>query len=284
MGTGSVTVVYIDLLFGLNFTANYLLLLGAGRMAGTVLHRLRIAAGAALGAVYAAAAFFPGFEWLTAWPCKAGAGVLMVLAAFGGGRKLLRTCVLFFGASAALAGGVLAVQLLGGIPLTAPNGIFYTQTDLRLLLLLFVLCYFVLSFFFRRVGVHGSRELTPVRIRLLGQVFSLTALVDSGHCVTDPVTNRPVLIADGACLSGCLPSGVSARKPIESVRRCQELGLRGARLIPYRAVGVECGLLLALPAEQVRIGGKTQDGLLVALSPTPLDDGGGYQVLVGVSG
>ena len=49
MGSGSVTVVYIDLLFLLNFAANYLLLLGAGRLAGAQLRRLRIAAGAALG-------------------------------------------------------------------------------------------------------------------------------------------------------------------------------------------------------------------------------------------
>ena len=34
MGGGSVTVVYIDLLFLLNLAANYLLLLGAGRLAG----------------------------------------------------------------------------------------------------------------------------------------------------------------------------------------------------------------------------------------------------------
>ena len=43
------TVVYIDLLFLLNLTANYLLLLAAGRMAGAALARWRIGLGAALG-------------------------------------------------------------------------------------------------------------------------------------------------------------------------------------------------------------------------------------------
>ena len=68
MAGESVTVIYIDLLFLLNFVANYLLLLGSGRMAGAVLYRLRNAVGAALGAVYAAAVFLPGCGSLEAWP------------------------------------------------------------------------------------------------------------------------------------------------------------------------------------------------------------------------
>ena len=283
MAGESVRVVYVDLLFLLNFVANYLLLLGSGRMAGAVLHRLRIALGAALGAAYAVAVFLPGFGWLTAWPCKLGSGVLMVLTAFGAGRRLLRASVLFFATSAALAGSVLGIELLGGASLTVANGVFYSHVDLRLLLLLFVLCYFILSLFFRRTGGHGRRELTELRIKLLDREISLTALIGSGHTLTDPATNRPVIVADGSCLAKYLPPGVRAEAPIESVKRCQELGLKGARLIPYRAVGVECGMMLALRADEVNVGGEPRGSLLIALSPTPVGDGGGYQALVALS-
>ena len=112
------TVVYIDLLFLLNLTANYLLLLAAGRMAGAGLYRWRIGLGAAAGALYAALIFFPGLAWLAHWPCKLVSGVLMVLIAYGGEVRLLRVTVLFFGASAALAGAVLGLELLGNVSLT----------------------------------------------------------------------------------------------------------------------------------------------------------------------
>ena len=46
-------------------------------------------------------------------------------------------------------------------------------------------------------------------------------------------------------------------------------------------MGVECGMLLALRSRQVTVDGKPLGRLLVALSPTPLDDGGGYQALIG---
>ena len=93
------TVVYVDLLWLLNFVANHLLLLGAGRLAGAGLRRWRIALGAALGALYAVALFLPGMGWLSTLPCKLAVAVVMVLCAYGGevavagaGSVLRRLC------------------------------------------------------------------------------------------------------------------------------------------------------------------------------------------------
>lgn len=274
------TVVYVDLLFLLNLIANFLLLLAAGRMAGAALRRGRIALGAALGALYAVALFLPGLSWLALWPCKLASGVGMALAAYGGERYLLRVTVLFFGAAAALAGGVLGLELLGGRALTLENGVLYTPVDVRLLLLAFVACYFLLSLFFRRVGRRES-DVARLTIALGGGEVTLTALRDTGHTLTDPADNRPVVVADAAALRGLLPPWADPADPVGSVERCHAAGSRSARLISYRAVGVECGMLLAVRAEQVRVDGKRLGAPLVALSPTPLSADGGYQALIG---
>lgn len=275
------TVVYIDLLFLLNLTANYLLLLGAGRLSGAVLKRWRIALGGAAGALYAVLLFIPGLAWLAAWPCKLVSGVLMPLIAYGGERALLRVTLLFFAASAGLAGLVLAAELLGGTGLTLENGVLYSEFDLRLLLLLFVVCYFAMSLLFRRIGSHSRRELVELRIVIGARTAAVTALLDSGHTLTDPVTNRPVVVADASCILPLLPERVDPFQPVESVKRCRMAGLSGARLIPYRAVGVDCGMLLAVRAAGVTAGERELGALLIALSPTPVDDGGGYQALIG---
>ena len=274
------TVVYIDLLFLLNLTANYLLLLAAGRIAGAVLARVRIGLGAALGALYAVGVFVPGLGWLAAWPCRVAAGVLMVLAAYGGERGLFRVVVVFFCGAAALGGAVLALELLGSGPLTLERGVFYTQADVRLLLLAFVGSYFVLSLFFRR-GARAAGGLVRLEIELDSGKRTLTALVDTGHSLTDPATNRPVVVAYAGALAGLLPDWADASAPVEAVRRAAETGARGARLVPYRAVGVECGVLLAVRARSVTADGRPLGGLLIALSPTAVDDGGGYQALIG---
>lgn len=277
----SVTVVYIDLLFLLNLTANYLLLLGAGRLSGTVLKRWRIGLGAAAGALYAVLLFVPSLEWMGSWPIKIASGILMALIAYGGERALLRVTLLFFCASAGLAGLILAVELLGGAGLRLQNGVLYSTFDLRLLLLLFIACYFIMSLFFRRMGGHSRREMINLRIVILEHTVELTALLDSGHTLTDPATNLPVVVANSACITPLLPVNVDPAQPVEGIKRCRMAGINGARLVPYRAVGIDCGMLLAIRAAAVEAGGRQLGGLLIALSPTPVDDGGGYQALIG---
>lgn len=250
-------------------------------MAGVVLRRWRIGLSAAVGACYAVLLFLPGMAWLGLWPCKILSGIVMPLIAYGGERSLLRVTVLFFGASAALAGLVMAVEMLGGAGLTLENGVLYSVFDLRLLLLLLVVCYFAMSLFFRRIGLHSGRELIAIEIVIGEKTVPLTALIDTGHSLTDPATNRPIVVVEACCFKDVLPADIDLNDPIEGLKCLRRSGIKGVQLVPYRAVGVECGMLVALRACSVIAAGKSLGNLLVAMSPTPVDDGGGYQALIG---
>lgn len=275
------TVIYIDMLLLLNFIANYLLLLGAGRIAGVGLIRRRIALGAMVGALYAVAVFLPGTAWLTVWPIKLTSGVLMVLIGFGRERNLLRVMIFFFAAAMGLGGLILAVELLGGIGLTLENGVVYSQFDIRLLLLVFVMFYFAMSILFRKVGRHSRREFVKLEIKINQRCTMLTALLDTGHTLTDPVSNQPVIVAEASYFLSELPSGVDLAQPVEEIKRCRASGIRSICLIPYRAVGIDCGMLLALRADSVTMEGQELGCLYVALSPTKVSDNGTYQALIG---
>ena len=281
------TVIYIDSLFLLNFVVDYLLLLCAGRLAGEVLHRGRLALGAALGAAYAAAVFFPDMGFLLHHMCKLSAAVLSLLAGYGGSRRLLRVTLVFFAVSAAFGGGIFALELLGGRGLTLKNGIFYSAMDLKLILLSAAGCYVLITLVLQRSARHTPRELAPAVLTLEGKRVALTALVDTGNTLTDPATGRPVMVAEGEKLlplfpPGQAPDAQALRDPVGTLERLSAQGWRGRlRLLPYQAVGVECGLLLALRLDGAKIGTEDYGALLVALSPTRLSDGGGYSALIG---
>jgi len=130
------------------------------------------------------------------------------------------------------------------------------------------------------VGQHGG-ELARLKLVFDTGAADLTALRDTGHTLTDPADNRPVVVADCRALASILPDWADPSDPVQSVERCHATGSRQARLVPYRAVGVENGMLLALRAQQVTVDGRPMGRLLVALSPTAVDDGGGYQALIG---
>ena len=283
------TVIYLDELFLLNFVVDYLLLLAAGRLSGEILRRGWLALGAAIGAAYAAAAVLPGMGFLLHPLCKLGAAVLALLAGYGKSRRLLRVSLVFFAVSAAFGGGVFALQLLGGRGLTLQNGIFYSAMDLRLILLSAAGCYVLITLLFQRTARHSGlrRELVPAVLTLEGRRVALTALVDTGNTLTDPATGRPVLVAEADSLEELLPPGLrpgpaELRDPAGVLERLEDGPWRlRFRLLPYRAVGVERGLLLALRMDRVQVGEEDRGPMLAALSPTPVSDGGAYRVLVG---
>jgi hypothetical protein len=54
-------------------------------------------------------------------------------------------------------------------------------------------------------------------------------------------------------------------EPVESFRRLEEAEPgRDFRLLSYRALGVDSGLLLAFRSDRVILGGRSREGLLVA--------------------
>lgn len=272
---GRDVTVYLDQAFLLNALVDYFLLLAAARLAGETLYRGRMGLSAGLGGLYAAMTYLPGWGFLTHPLCKLASAVGMTLLAFGRSRRLLRVSLVFFGVSAAFAGGVLALQLFaGGGPVL----------DLKTVLLSAAVCYALVPLVFHRTVRHAGQELAVAELRLGERSCRVTALVDTGNTLTDPHTGRPVMVCEGEKVAGLFPEGerptaAELMDPVGALERRREE--RRWRLLPYRAVGVDHGLLLAVKTDGARVGREDYGPILVALSPTPVSDGGGYSALIG---
>lgn len=125
-------------------------------------------------------------------------------------------------------------------------------------------------------------------IEVIIGLVTVTALRDTGNTLQDPLTGRPVVVIQGEKLRELLPElplgdRRALENPVELLRNAGESDLR-MQLLPYRAVGVERGLLLAVRMERAEMGTRTIPNCLTALSPTPVSDGGGYSALIGGRG
>ena len=186
---------------------------------------------------------------------------------------------MFGGVTLALCGAVYGLELLkhGRV---RPGALWYPVTFSSLVLTAGGV-YAATRLLLPRLS-HAPDSVVPVRLTLGGRRVFLSALRDSGNTLCDPVTGEAVLVADWRCAARLLPhDGLRAADfaaPAALVLRLQRLH---PRLIPFRAVGTGSGLLLALPCEEVRIGKRVQKNGLVAFSPTPVSDGGGYEALTG---
>lgn len=258
---GGGKVVYLDLVMVLNFAVDFLLLMGTNGLSGFPVAPKRAALAAALGGVYGGMCLLPGFRFLGGTVWRLVFLALMSVMAFGWNRSALRRGTLF----------VLLSMALGGIALGLGDGgvsaLLGSAAGIALL------C--SVGFY----GKAGGRKYTKVELVYRGKRRALTALCDTGNTLRDPVTGEQVLVvgADVAEeLLGLTPQALAS--PVETMTKAQ---IPGLRLIPYRAVGQPCGMLLAMKMEEVRIAGRLR-GDVVAFAPQKLGNEG-YEALAGGS-
>lgn len=279
--------IYIDRVFLLNLAVDYLLLLAAARLAGIPLRRLRLLLCAAGGGLYVAVVFLPGLGWLAHPVGKVVSGAAMALAAFAPERSRWRLIGLFFLLSGALAGIILAAGFCVGAPGLLLGRIYRAEIDWRLLLGGTAALSTVLHLLFRQGARHGGGELMTVQVAIGGHVRKLTALHDTGNTLRDPVNGRPVLVAEQAAVLELLPERDAAilrenSAPEAAMARLYDGGSRlHFTLLPFRSVGTESGLLLAVRSDYIALHRRRMPRTLIALSPGPVSDGGGYCALWG---
>ncbi len=278
--------VYVDSLFLINLIVNYIMLLVTAKITASPARRLRLLGAAAGGAAYAVAAVIPAAAFLVNPFVKIAFGILMALAAFGGQARLVRTTLVFFAVSAAFGGVVTAASLLGG---GSVIGGLFTSASLRILILSFAVGYLILTLVFKRAARHKGGVIVPVTVSHAGREVLVRALRDTGNALSDPLSGRPVMVAGVGDLKPLftpdVASALSGLYRKGAVRVMEELSETGQKirfqLIPYSAVGVSGGMLLAFKPDEIVVDGTSRKGMLLAMSPNSVSESGTYSALIG---
>ena len=251
-------VIYADGVMLMNFLVDALLLMGTNRLTGRPVMAVRASAGAALGSIYSGACLLPGFHFLGGFLWRMLSLAAMTGIAFGWDRSSIKRCLFF----------VLLSMALGGIAIGLGKGSLWIVLLSAVGLYLFcVIC----------SGQVKKRRFSRMELRYGERVWKVTALVDTGNLLTDPLTGQSVTVVGGRIAREML--GLSEDALANPVGILEKGDHPGLRLIPYRSLEQRCGLLAALPMDEVRIDGKTA-GRLVAFSPE-LRGQEGFEALTG---
>lgn len=137
-------------------------------------------------------------------------------------------------------------------------------------------CYLLGSALLRAVDLPRRRTV-PVLLRCEERRCLLRALVDTGNTLQDPATGAPVLIVDHTGAKRLFPTGLcptqeQLRHPEQAISHLASVwDSSRLRLLPYSAVGVDSGLLLAVRLDSIEAGGKPFPGRLAAVMPGTLE-------------
>lgn len=231
---------------------NYLLLTCTGRLLNSFGGQRRIFAGSFLSGLFVLVCQFSSIQ--IKWPIY-----LLVVLASG---------IISFGFS---SGWIVRVSVyvmlnlsLGGIDVGV-KGILSMSIGSAGILMIILIRHF-----------NADQEFVPVLIDNMGDFIKITALLDTGNRLKDPVTGRPVLLV-GADIAQRITglSILQLKNPVDNVGLIQ-----GMRLISYNTISERGHFLLAKKMNNIQIG-DWKGSILVAFCPELLAINGKYQALIG---
>ncbi|MCI8360100.1 MAG: sigma-E processing peptidase SpoIIGA [Clostridiales bacterium] len=231
--------VYIDLLFFLNLLVDYFILSLTSRLSGAAAGFLRQLGGAAVGALFSFIIFLPAQSLPVEWLARLAFSAVIILCVygFGGIRRFLRLLFTFYAVSLLYAGFMLAVWFLcHPAGMAVHNGVVYFSISPIVLLAGAGLAYLVISLgrrLMRRPAAAGQRR--EIEVRLYGKQVRLTALVDTGHSLTDILSDQPVVVATLSAIKPLLPP--ETLPAFEGIGQPPGDMAGRYRLIPYSVVG-----------------------------------------------
>jgi len=252
--TRVVRYVYADVLLLINAAMNYLLLWNTARLLRHPWGMARGVLAALLGGIYAVGLWVPRLSSLYSGAGRVVFALLMLAVAFPGmpARALGRAAACFLGLTLVAAGAAFAAHfaLTGGGDLSQP----VAWWKLGGAVMAAAILGWSLSGLAR--GHQWQRtQCLAARVELEQASVEMVALLDTGNRLTDPLTGLPVMVVECGALGDLLPPAFRLAfgadpLALASQKLPGELASR-VRLIPYRGIGSDRGLLLGFRPDRV---------------------------------
>lgn len=280
--------VYADLTFLINFVMDFCILWATAKLSNIKISYPRIFLASSLGGIYAVGYLFVDLASWYSLPMKLIVSALLII--FGlwphGWQEFKKALLYFYGISFIVAGATIASSFL-----------FYSNQYVfsfsYMWLLGGVFCALL-------IGIYGEKYLTQRVIpNLLKFKVSLKfaelscegeGFLDTGNGLRDPLTNRPVLVAEYSLIKTCLPEDlkqvmdtfVNEDEMLDKLTRSSWASR--LRLIPFSSIGKRNGLLVGVRADEVTVNnGNTSTlhkNIIVGIYLDKLSNEGSYQMLI----
>jgi len=291
----------LDVLLLENLVINYLILYVTAKFSRLKVSTLRLFLGAIVGALYVVVIILqPGIKVYYTTVAKILLSIFIVAITFSPTKVLpfIKTLVNFYISTFIFAGAALAFLFFNQQGGFVRNGIVYVfgQSKWSLMLFSIVTVGLIIKIFIEVIQSRISRErlIIPVKISFDNRMIYLSALIDTGNSLKDPLTNTPVMIVEFKALQELLP--VEIKRIFENSQEddlnCVSATISTSkwfsrfRLIPFSSLGKENGMLIGFKPDFIEIGeeGEKRDvkNVIVGIYNRSLSRNEKYKALLGL--
>lgn len=298
-------VVYVDMIFLLNFFMNAALVRTTAWAAKVKVPVWRIILSSLAGAAYVVMIFFPSLSFMFTFAVKFLFSLAMVALAFGFGslQQLVRRVGLFYAVNFTAAGAIYAVHYLLQSSHEVLNGILFTHTGGHAasasIATWFVLIIFFGALLFYR-WTERSRErqadfagyIADVLVRIENYETSCRGLIDTGNRLYDPLTRTPVMVMDIRPWEGILPEAWARMLQVDDMDEMMRMLAAvpesrwrdRLRMVPYKGIHKGRHFMLAVKPDKVVIrhhdAVAEPEKVLIGFNGGRLSSDGSYEAII----
>jgi stage II sporulation protein GA (sporulation sigma-E factor processing peptidase) len=301
-------IVYVDLIFLMNFLIDGLLLFMTARTRKIQVVWWRLLVGAGIGAVYVVFMFFPALSFLFTFMVKLCFALVMIAVSFGFAslQHFLRNLGIFYLINFVTAGGILAIHYFWETSNEVFNGIAISQSggvthELQFGFSFIAIALVSVIWFYKSVfrSVKQREELTSffakVQIDIGSVQLCCTGLIDTGNQLYDPLTRTPVMVLEASQCQDYIPEAWMRKIRDSDVDQIisaigQEHEAEGfvwqdrLRLVPYRGINKATQFMLAIKPDRVIISHQDKHieshKVLIGLDGGKLSSDNSYQAII----
>lgn len=247
-------VVYVDLLFLINFSMDFLCFYITSKILSVKLSAVRAVLASVVGGIYSDISLFLSFGYIWGLLIDVAVCAVMCIIAFYKRKEASRLflhILVYFAVSMALGGFMTAIfNLLNqvDIPIDENEGDGISVISFALLAGLSAIITLVTGRFFKAKSLEKKAELEIV---INGKSKRLKALFDSGNLLREPISAKPCIVCDREALRDIVPFSIYVAAK-NDMRMIDGASYSGIRLVPIKTAGGN-GMLVAIPADDIRI-------------------------------
>ena len=204
------TVIYGDVLFLLNFSIDFLVLLLVGCFLHFPRKPLRLLSAALLGGVYAVLSLLPALPPTLALALDFLVACLLCAVAYApmGGFSFLKLISMFYAVSLLLGGTVSALYSVLFDFFQTAGGVVTSDEKARIFMLYAVIGGTMIFLFGRMFSRRSGLKSVILEIGEGGRTLQVNGLLDSGNFLRDPASGRPVILLLEKHAYQIFPSGI----------------------------------------------------------------------------
>ncbi|WP_025641321.1 sigma-E processing peptidase SpoIIGA [Schnuerera ultunensis] len=258
--------IYAEYLLVENIIINYIILYVTEKITRTKTSKLRLFIAATIGSLYTLVVFFPNLRFMGKFIIKFSISVLMIILAFNPEKfnLFLKQLSAFYLTSFVFAGTVIGIFYIISNKFTIVKFSFKNSKELIKFLTLGIgLAIILIRNIIKNYLIRINKEncLTNITISLNSKETDLIALIDTGNSLKEPISQKPVIIAEYNALKTILPELVNKaymdNKDLDLnfiAKIMEEIGDEiKLRLIPFKSLGNDNGILIGFIPDSIKV-------------------------------